>query len=586
MEEAIASGFVDEFPIDPISAEMAEKPYANEHACRLNDPGKYDKFTRKNCAIKHDNKCIDVIYGIKGGKSEMQAYRYPKDIWTAATAKKHCKDHDGTFEAAKEKVVSSNGQYPVFRHKITEFDSLWNKTLEDAFDITEFDDSELDFDYAVYTKFLDCAVKNICIHKYEIPSPLIGTYLSSIESITSSLDLKDTRRFSSSGKESPPRRSQIQLNSKRSGRFLTDGTEFCHTKEGIPIIKDFYPSWGSLYFSIIADVGHEEVASKLMMEIHQHAASNHMLKGEKFSLSGEFLEPTDDAWDELIISSNDKQAIQKSLDITTEKSKSRGLLFIGPPGTGKTKAGRTLMNSTENTFIWMSTRDFNYGYPSSILMLAFDMARKLAPTVLFMEDIDSGLNVDLIKTELDGLRQNAGMMTILTTNFPERLPKALIDRPGRFHHVLYFKLPNANQRKQMFELWGCELKGSALDEIVKATESFSGAHIKYLIEYAATIAEDEEMGAAEALAESLSRMSEQRDMIEGIQSEGSKDFSGESNMTVEEILEAREGTESPEISDEEAQKILDMLSTRLTPEVEDIELTVEELLEFHNTGLV
>jgi len=102
MEEAIASGFVDEYPTDPISAEMAEKPYANEHACRLNDPGKYDKFARKNCAIKHDNKCIDVIYGIKGGKSEMQAYRYPKDIWTAATARKHCKDHEGAFEAAKD----------------------------------------------------------------------------------------------------------------------------------------------------------------------------------------------------------------------------------------------------------------------------------------------------------------------------------------------------------------------------------------------------------------------------------------------------------------------------------------------------
>jgi len=86
---------------DEISGELALKPYANEHACRINDPDKYDRFARKNCAIKHDGKCIDVIYGIKGGKSEIQAYRYQKDIWAEADAKAHCKDHNGAFEAAK-----------------------------------------------------------------------------------------------------------------------------------------------------------------------------------------------------------------------------------------------------------------------------------------------------------------------------------------------------------------------------------------------------------------------------------------------------------------------------------------------------
>lgn len=75
-------------------------PYANEHACRLNDPGKYDRFARKNCEQKHDGKCIDVIYGIKNNKSEIQALRYPKKVWTAAAAKSHCSDAGGSFEAA------------------------------------------------------------------------------------------------------------------------------------------------------------------------------------------------------------------------------------------------------------------------------------------------------------------------------------------------------------------------------------------------------------------------------------------------------------------------------------------------------
>jgi hypothetical protein len=79
--------------------EDEEKPYKNEHACRLKEPD-YDKYARKNCEQKHDGKCIDVIYGIKGDKAEIQALRYPKDIWTEKKAKEHCKSRGGIFEAA------------------------------------------------------------------------------------------------------------------------------------------------------------------------------------------------------------------------------------------------------------------------------------------------------------------------------------------------------------------------------------------------------------------------------------------------------------------------------------------------------
>jgi len=77
-------------------------PYPNEHACRLNDPKKYDRFNRKNCEQKHDNKCIDVIYGIKDNKSEIQALRYPTKTWEEAAARSHCKKREGKFEAAKK----------------------------------------------------------------------------------------------------------------------------------------------------------------------------------------------------------------------------------------------------------------------------------------------------------------------------------------------------------------------------------------------------------------------------------------------------------------------------------------------------
>jgi HK97 family phage prohead protease len=86
------------------SKDYAEKPFPNEHACRLKSPDEYDKFARKNCAAKHSGKCIDFIYGIKDSKSELQTMRYKKSIWDVEDAKKHCSSHKGSFEAASDKT--------------------------------------------------------------------------------------------------------------------------------------------------------------------------------------------------------------------------------------------------------------------------------------------------------------------------------------------------------------------------------------------------------------------------------------------------------------------------------------------------
>jgi len=94
---------IKSFTEPEINEEEVLKPYPNEHSCRLNSPSKYDKFRRKKCAVKSDGKCIDFIFGIKEGKSELQAMRYNVDIWTEAAAKAHCKDKEGTFEPAKPK---------------------------------------------------------------------------------------------------------------------------------------------------------------------------------------------------------------------------------------------------------------------------------------------------------------------------------------------------------------------------------------------------------------------------------------------------------------------------------------------------
>ena len=94
---------VIDLPTEEIEKDYILKPYPQENACRLNSPGKYDKFRRGSRVS--GGKTYHIIYGHNGktDKWEEQAYRYPKDGWTVTEAKKHCKDHDGmTFEPAVE----------------------------------------------------------------------------------------------------------------------------------------------------------------------------------------------------------------------------------------------------------------------------------------------------------------------------------------------------------------------------------------------------------------------------------------------------------------------------------------------------
>jgi len=93
----------DEEFLKEITEELPEeglKPYPNEHSCRLRNPDDFEKFRRGK--REHDGKEYSIIFGKKKGEDSWaeQAYRYNKDTWTASEARKHCKDHNGSFEAA------------------------------------------------------------------------------------------------------------------------------------------------------------------------------------------------------------------------------------------------------------------------------------------------------------------------------------------------------------------------------------------------------------------------------------------------------------------------------------------------------
>ncbi len=79
------------------------RPYPNEHACRVRDPGDFEEGSFRRVKREHEGKEYSVIMGRLTGESTMteQAYRYPKDTWTEKEARAHCKSHDGiSFEPA------------------------------------------------------------------------------------------------------------------------------------------------------------------------------------------------------------------------------------------------------------------------------------------------------------------------------------------------------------------------------------------------------------------------------------------------------------------------------------------------------
>lgn len=85
-------------PVDP-----EEKPFPNEHACRLRDPGDFQADSFRRIAATHDGKEFALIIGrLKGQTSTTaQAARFPRDRFTAGSARAWCSAHDGSFEAAK-----------------------------------------------------------------------------------------------------------------------------------------------------------------------------------------------------------------------------------------------------------------------------------------------------------------------------------------------------------------------------------------------------------------------------------------------------------------------------------------------------
>jgi hypothetical protein len=204
----------------------------------------------------------------------------------------------------------------------------------------------------------------------------------------------------------------------------------------------------------------------------------------------------------------------------------RGLLFVGPPGNGKTHAIKALINATGRPCLYIKTFDSDCWGEETGIRRVFERARAASPCLLVFEDLDSLVtdeNRSFFLNEMDGFASNVGILTIATTNHPAKLDPAILDRPSRFDRKYHFGLPARPERLAYVEKWNqtlepeARLTGDGVIQAADKTEGFSFAYLKelYLSSLMAWVAERETqtmdailLGQVESLREQMKTVGE------------------------------------------------------------------------------
>ena len=187
----------------------------------------------------------------------------------------------------------------------------------------------------------------------------------------------------------------------------------------------------------------------------------------------------------------------------------KGVLLVGPPGTGKTLIAKAVAGEAGVHFLSISGSDFvelYVGVGASRVRDLFDQAKKEAPAIVFIDEIDAvgrqrgaGLGgghdereqtLNQLLVEMDGFGSNEGVIVLAATNRQDILDPALL-RPGRFDRQIYVGLPDIKGREEILKVHSRKKPlGDDVDlnQVARATAGFTGADLENLLNEAALLA--------------------------------------------------------------------------------------------------
>ena len=222
-------------------------------------------------------------------------------------------------------------------------------------------------------------------------------------------------------------------------------------------------------------------------------------------------------FDDVAGADEEKQELEEVVDFLRDPAKytamgariPHGLLLVGPPGTGKTLLARATAGEAGVQFLSISGSDFvemYVGVGASRVRDLFEQAKKLAPAIIFIDEIDavgrkrgSGMGgghdereqtLNQLLVEMDGFGTTEGIIVLAATNRPDILDPALL-RPGRFDRQIQVNRPDVKGREEILKV---HAKNKRMDEsvnlhtIARSTAGFTGADLSNLLNEAAILA--------------------------------------------------------------------------------------------------
>ena len=239
----------------------------------------------------------------------------------------------------------------------------------------------------------------------------------------------------------------------------------------------------------------------------------------KFSRSGARLATDSDkvTFADVAGAEEEKEELAEVVDFLREPQKyirmgakiPKGILLVGPPGTGKTLIAKAVAGEANVQFLSISGSEFvelYVGVGASRVRDLFEQAKKLAPAIIFIDEIDAvgrrrgaGLGgghdereqtLNQLLVEMDGFGKNNGVIVMAATNRKDILDPALL-RPGRFDRQIYIGVPDSRGREAILKVHAKDkplAEDVDLKTIARATTGFTGADISNLLNEAALLA--------------------------------------------------------------------------------------------------